>query len=309
MNMKKSITLTVLCCTFLAYFFLISISEDKSHYLFIPSSFNQLDIEKSWPQALEVNQLSSRNKNIFSWQIGSQNEDVIDDTPIKFTIVFNESAYSFSGKFNISHEDVGGASTAYGDLYLGKLLVEKIRIRLGLTDTLCPERAKAWRNDGSAIDAECNLSNKHYRTDWAPHANPDDFLKDEDFPPIVIYDLDGDGSAEIILQFWGGNRGGPEYTIYQKDSHGTVRLTAKFSGSSEIRKNGKEIETFWSSSTCDGNVKEIYKSIDGIYMMAEKDEYFIGVNPETKKRDCGSRKSIYNYETKKYDVTVIFDGT
>lgn len=308
--MNKANLLMGLCFLWAAYPTSAEAGGSANDYPFRPVSVGQLDNEKSWPPNLDAAQIGLRTKNTFSWKISDKGKDLSDDVfHIDIDIKYNNSNYSLSGIFNVFHGDVGGFSTAIGDLNMGQLSFKKLRIPLGLTDALCPEITKAWEKDGSAIDAECNLRKKQYSTDWIAPTNPDDFLKDEAIPPIVIYDLDGDGSAEIIFQLLGGNRLGPEYTIYQKDSHGVVRPTAKFRGSSEIRQKGKEIDTFWSSSVCDGNVKEIYRSIDGIYMIAEADEYFMGVNPETKKEDCGSRRSIYNYETKKYDATVIFDGT
>lgn len=259
-----------------------------------------LDAENRWPTAQQDETAAASSSNLFSWEIDTE-QPVNTATlyPIKIRVSYSDNDYEFSGKVKIFHGDVGTVSTASGLLRMGSLIFLAEQMPLGNSLEICSKISEDW--------SSCHLRSKRHETAWEKPKVPTILFKKENLPGIVIYDLDGTGSLEIIFQKWGGNRGGPEFTVYQKDRLGLVSPTVSFRGSSKLHEDGRVIQTLWSSSVCDGNVDETYRSIEGRYTLMHRKTYFMyGGQRKDESRNCGYVEETYDQKSNKYLKRKVF---
>ena len=259
----------------------------------------QFDGDNVWPKNQAISGSRVGLGNIFSWEIEADRVIVTyKKYRIKIRVLHEGEGFELSGTVKILHGDIGNVSTASGLLQMGKLNFYADNISLGKTEKICSEISEDY--------TACRLRDERHEIRWEAPRNPDEFLSEENIPAIVLYDLDGIGAAEIIFQKWGGNRGSPEYMVYQKDGRGFVAPTLSFRNSSELQNGGKDIQTIWSSSACDGNVTENYRSLEGIYTLLERKTYFSGYNEKKSLMDCGFIREKYDLLSKKYSKSKVF---
>lgn len=281
-----------------------SVPDNSSHELDLQNpnlvEAAVLDAENRWPMAQRYETTNASSSNLFSWEIDTE-QPVNTATlyPIKIRVLYSDNDYEFSGKVKIFHGDVGTVSTASGLLRMGSLMFLAEQIPLGNSLEICSKISEDW--------SSCHLRSKRHEIAWEKPKDPTRTFNKKNLPGILIHDLDRTGSPEIIFQKWSGNRGGAEFTVYQKDLRGIVSPTVSFRGSSELRDDGRVIQTRWSSNVCDGNVDEIYRSIEGRYTLMQRKTYFMDGGQKTdESRNCGYVEETYDQKSNKYLKRKVF---